>query len=583
MENQDDEESVLSQTRWRLSPPPDAGAVQAFVRDLEILPLTASILIQRGWRELTSARRYLATRGIRLADFRELPGASAAGEVLARAVQNRTRIAVVGDYDVDGITAAAILAEFVRERGGDCRVYLPDRVVDGYGLSSRLIRRARVDGASLLLTVDCGVTAAEEVSEARAAGLTVVVTDHHEPGRRVPEAAAVVNPKLQGPADLRNLAGVGVALLTVRAAAAALGESDPQSLYKFLDLAALGTIADVVPLVGDNRTLARLGLDSINRGERPGIAALVRVAGLQPGTLNSMDVAFKLAPRLNAAGRLGDAHRSLDLLLTRNHAEAERLAEELDRENKRRRQIEQQILEQAEEQLAAPAGLPRVLLVKGTGWPLGLLGLVASKLSERYHRPCFACSEEGNWIRGSGRSISSFPLPKALALLDHLLCKWGGHDLAAGITLEARQWESFSKALRARAETELNDAALVPELRIDAAAGLEDLTPRLVRELRRMEPHGFGNERAVLALHGLNLAAAPRVVGERHLKLRVASGRGRSLDVIGFGLAGRAGELELKTPIAIAGHLGENVWNGSANLQLEMKDFKVGETAEGEN
>jgi single-stranded-DNA-specific exonuclease len=483
-------------------------------------------------------------------------------------------MAVFGDYDADGITASALIAEFIRARGGQVKILLPDRLRDGYGLNAKCFESLAGEGVRFLLTVDCGITARAEVTRAKELGLTVVITDHHEPGAELPAAHAVVNPKVSGPPAFRHLAGVGVALQVIRAAAEALGEEDHEPLRKHLDLVALGTIADVVPLLGENRNLARAGLAVINRGGRPGLDALIQAAGLEIGALTSRDLAFKIAPRLNAAGRIGDPQLSCRLLMTDSPDEAQALAGQLNELNSQRQVLEKAVIEEALLQLPTETALPLALVVAAPQWPLGVLGLAASKLCEKHHRPCFVMARQEDGWRGSGRSIAGFPLHTILDSLAPLLSKWGGHELAAGVTLPVENLERFRQALTTEAQKRLTEENLIPALEIDARVPLAEMTPRFNRELGRLEPFGFQNIRPLLLAEQVKLAAPARVVGERHLKLKVTDGQGHPLDVIGFGWGDCAKHLEPDKLLDIAGHLTENVWNGTTSLQLELKDLR---------
>jgi single-stranded-DNA-specific exonuclease len=563
----------LLRKRWILHSPWPEEQLSELTRPLDILPLTAAVLLNRGLREPESARFFLEPGSARLLDYRLLPGAAEAGSLLAEAIQRRELIAVAGDYDADGITAAALLCEFIRDCGGSCRVFLPDRQTDGYGLNEKIVQQVLELQAGLLVTVDCGVTAVAEVALARRGGLKVLVTDHHEPGPELPAAQVLVNPKVSGPEAFRSLAGVGVALEIVRGAAEVLGE-DKGRLKKYLDLAALGTVADVVPLLGENRILVSSGLQAINAGSRLGLGALIRAAGLEKRALGSGDLAFKLGPRLNAAGRLGDAQNSFELLLTQDPAEADRLAALLNQANARRQALEQTVVSQVLEQVERGGEPPLAIVAHAPEWPLGVLGLAASRVCERYHRPCFVLSEAEGQARGSGRRVPGFALHRALQELAPLLNKWGGHEMAAGVTLSVDKLAEFTQRLNAQVADQLSVDQLVPELALDAEVPLDGITPRLVKELGRLEPYGFGNAKPLLALAGVRLAAPPRVVGDRHLKLKVTDGRRTTLDIIGFGLGARAPEIKQTAVFDLAGHPTENIWNGTTTLQLEIKDFR---------
>lgn len=559
--------------RWILPPPLPLEEVEALSKKLNIMPLTAAILLQRGMSG-DEASAFLDPSGKRFRDFRDLPGTEAAGELIAEAVRHGRKIAVFGDYDVDGITASALVSEFLALRGAEFMVRLPDRNAHGYGLNTQFIREAAAWGATLLITVDCGITAVEEVDLARQLGIATLITDHHEPGPAQPAAEVIVNPKATGPADLHLLAGVGVAMQVIRAASHALGEGNPEILRRHLDLVALGTVADVVPLVGENRLLTRAGLAVINRGGRMGLKALIRAADLENQPVSSTHLAFRLAPRLNAAGRMGDARSSLDLLLCQDYDQAQELAGFLNQENSRRQSVEQTILREAEKQLSQ-RDLPMVIVISGPKWPLGVMGLVASKLCEKYHRPSFVLSEGEESARGSGRSIPGFPLHQALAKTAHLLEKWGGHEMAAGVTVPLQNLRAFEEALQTAAEEVLLEEHLLPALTIDAQSRLDELNFRLLKELRAFEPFGYGNTRPVFMVSRAGLAQPPRVLGERHLKLKLTDGRNHVMDAIGFGLGERAEELDAGAFLDVAGQISENNWNGTSTVQMELKDFRV--------
>ncbi len=559
---------------WILPTPVDVNQADEFARQLAIQPLTAAILIRRGFDTTPAIQRFLESKNQRLSDFRLLPGAVAAGELLAQAIRTKAKIMLFGDYDVDGVTASAVMVEFILARGGQIVPYLPDRYSEGYGLNRAFVEKAAAQGTQVLLTVDCGVTAIEEIALAKEKGMTVLVTDHHEPGAVLPNADVVVNPKVTGPDDLRLLAGVGVGLQVIRATAAALGEKDTEKLRQHLDLVALGTVADVVPLIGENRLLAKAGLAVLNRGHRLGLKALTTLAGLGLEPMNSTDLAFKIAPRLNAAGRMGDAHHSLNLLLAKDALEADGLAAKLNEENSKRQLVQKKVLQEAEQQLDRDH-LPAAITVYGMNWPHGVVGLVAARLCEKYYRPCFALSVEDNIVKGSGRSIKGFPLHQILDEMAPLLLKWGGHEMAAGVTLHREKLSIFKQTLAELADKIFDQDSLKPELIIDAEADLGQINYQLTRELSRFEPFGFGNHKPLVLVRGIKLAGYPRVVGDRHLKLAVRDDRNHRLEVIGFGMSDRLPELENAGSLDMVGSPGENRWNGTTTVQLELKDLKA--------
>jgi len=559
--------------RWVFPALVEPEKIKTLSQTLNILPVTAAVLVRRGL-EGGKARFFLDPSGLRLRNFRDLPATVAAGERIATAIRQQEPIVIFGDYDVDGITAAAMLMEFISRRGGCAEVYLPNRMVEGYGLNKSAVEKMLAAGTKLLITVDCGITAFTEIELARKNGLDVIVTDHHEPASEIPDANVIVNPKVTGPTDLSILAGVGVALQVIRAAAEALGEKDPEQLRRYLDLVALGTVADVVPLINENRSLTRAGLAVINRKKRLGLRALAQVAGLADGPINSTDLAFRLAPRINAAGRLGDARIAFDLLLTNDANAAERLAQLLDQQNSKRQSLEQAVINAAEAKLESLPELPEVIVVSGVNWPLGVVGLAASRLCEKYYRPCFVLAEQNGTAKGSGRSISGFPLHEALRATSALLEKWGGHDMAAGVTLPTKNIEDFKRAMQQQALEKLSEEDKQVVLQIDAEVSLADITGRLIQEFKRFEPYGYKNVRPLLALSKIRVCLPPRVVGERHLKLKITDGQNHFMDAIGFGLGERVQEINMNNLIDIAGHASENSWNNTTSLQIEIKDFR---------
>ncbi|MBN1595351.1 single-stranded-DNA-specific exonuclease RecJ, partial [candidate division FCPU426 bacterium] len=553
--------------RWIFPSPIGDEKIKSLMHALDVSPLTAAVLANRGY-DGEDAKHFWDATGLRFRHFTDLPGAALAGERIKSAIQAKEQIMVFGDYDVDGITSAAMLAEFIRRQGGGCGVLLPNRLLEGYGLSQKAVAGAVQAGTRLLITVDCGITAQEEIAYARRQGVDVLVVDHHEAGEGLPEATVIVNPKVTGPEEMKILAGVGVTLQVVRAAAHALGEQNEEHLRRYLDLVALGTVADVVPLTGENRLLTRAGLAVINRGQRLGLRALAHAAGLGPGTMTSMDLAFRLAPRINAAGRLGDAQAAFDLLLTQDAETAEARARFLCQQNSKRQTLEQDVLEKAELQIQSLHSLPEFLVVHGEAWPIGVVGLTASRLCEKYQRPCFVLCVQNGFAKGSGRSVEGVSLHAALKQNSKLLENWGGHDLAAGITLAVGNMERFQEAMQKYAGERGRAEDRQPMLKIDACTTLKSLNPRLVRELKRFEPHGFRNARPLFAWPGLRVCLPPRVVGEKHLKFKVEDEKRRACDAIAFGMAARAEEIEMNNLVDIVGHASENVWNQNTTLQI---------------
>jgi len=555
----------------------DADAAARLAGALGLHPLAARVLAARGYPEAAEAQAFLAARLEDLPDPSSMKGMPAAVERLCRAIEAGERIACYGDYDVDGVTSTALLAGFLRAAGADVVTYVPHRLVEGYGLNAAAVERLAGDGVRLLVTLDCGITAASEVRAAAALGVDAVVVDHHTVPVELPAAAAILNPHQAGCAyPTKELAAVGVTFALLMALRRALrergrfGPSRPEpNLREALELVALGTVADVVPLVGANRILVRWGLDALARSRRPGVRALKKVAGIADGApVTAGQVGFRLGPRINAAGRLDDAGRGVRLLLTADAAEAEALAAELDRENEARQEIERRILDEAIQDGAARvrAGA-RGLVLARDGWHAGVIGIVASRVAERFHRPAVLVAMSGDEGKGSGRSVEGFHLYDALAACAPHLARFGGHRHAAGITVARARLDAFREAFEAHAKGRLAEEDLVPRCRIDGWVREGDLTERAAEDLARLGPFGAGHPEPVFALRGA--AARARTVGAAGAHLKLALGR---LDAIGFGMGDRLAACG--GPLDAAFTIGFDEWDGARRLQLKLRDVR---------
>jgi single-stranded-DNA-specific exonuclease len=507
-----------------------------------------------------------------------MKGMEAAVARIVRAVEGGERIACYGDYDVDGVTSTALLAGFLRAAGGDVVTYVPHRLVEGYGLNGEAVGKLAARGVKLVVTLDCGITAAPEVRTAAALGLDTVVVDHHTVPVELPAAAAILNPHQPGCGyPSKDLAAVGVTFALVMALRRRLRESGwfggarPEpNLRDALDLVALGTIADVVPLVGANRVLVRAGLEVLSAARRPGVRALKRVAGVAEGQpVSAGQVGFRLAPRINAAGRLDDAGRGVRLLLERDGATAQALAEELDRENQARQEIERRILDEATADARArvKAGA-RGLVLARDGWHAGVVGIVASRVAERFQRPAVLVALEEGGGKGSGRSVERFHLYDALAACSAHLVRFGGHRHAAGVTVAREAVEGFRLAFEAHAAERLAPEDLVPRTRIDGWVEAGDVTERAADDLGRLAPFGAGHPEPVFALRGEPARARPVGAGGAHLKCAF----GRGLDAIGFGLGDRLALCGGAVEAAFT--VGFDEWDGTRRLQLRLKDLR---------
>lgn len=545
-------------------------------REAGISPLQAQILFRRGIDTPGTARRFLSPRLADLTSPGLLKDMDRAVDRVLRAARGGLPITVYGDYDADGLTATALLVRFFADLGLPAFPYVPDRLEEGYGLNRSAVDRIAEARGGLLITVDCGTGNLEEVEHALGRGLDVVITDHH----RVPDdfeaPCPVLNPKRPDCSfPFRGLAGVGVAFYLAAAVRAAMREegwfrSRPEpDLRAYLDLVALGTLADMVPLLEENRRLVRAGMEVMKASRWPGVLALQTQAGVDPDRVSPEDVAFRLAPRINAAGRLGEAPTGLDALLTSDPVSARRLAERLHALNDRRQALEQDILSRIESELLSDRALEgrRALVLHGEGWHQGVLGIVASRIALRYGRPTIVLDVRDGIATGSGRSIDGFDLHGSLQDLDALFLRFGGHRHAVGLSLETRYIDRLIEGMEAAALEQLTAGDLRPALHVEAELPLGDVTRETVEEIQRLGPFGSGTPEPLFLARDLDVLES-RVVGDRHLKLRVARG-GRELDAIGFD----HGHLHPLggTRVSAVYHPRINRWRGIESLQLNIQ------------
>jgi single-stranded-DNA-specific exonuclease len=553
--------------RWTTRPC-DWERVDALARELGVGETTATVLVRRGLDEPDAAQAFLAAEPPRH-DPLLLGDMAAAVERIRGAVERGERICVHGDYDVDGISATVVALLTLRELGACVEWRLPSRFEEGYGLATETIEQLAAEGVDLVLTVDCGITAVAEVERARALGVDVIVTDHHRPGDVLPDCPVVATrPSSYGCVEL---CGTGVVHTLARAL---LGDDHP-AVVRSLDLVALATIADVVPLVDENRALAAAGLRALARTSRPGLQALMRAAHVDPATVDSTSVAFRLAPRINAAGRLGRPDVALELLLTEDRDEADRLAAQLEDLNRERQGLEERILREAlalVESWPEPQRARRGYVLWREGWHEGVIGIVASRLVERFHRPVVLVAPSGDGWKGSGRSIAEFDLHGGLATCAAHLEAFGGHRAAAGLTITEEQLEPFAVAFARHADTALAEIDLRPLTVVDAIVPASGLTLELAHELERLAPFGLGNPEPTLLVASVE-AATPATVGDgRHLRFRVRQHGcdGGSAIAFGFGTALERVQQEGRR-FDVAFRLQENRWNGTVAPQLVVR------------
>ncbi|HRZ86875.1 MAG TPA: single-stranded-DNA-specific exonuclease RecJ [bacterium] len=569
------------QKRWIIREGDRALAFQ-LARKLTISPVAAQILVNRGVCDVARAQQFLNPLLKELSDPFLLNDMAQGVDRVLRAIDRKEKIVIHGDYDIDGITATVLLADFLKRMGADVDYFLPSRV-DGYGVKKGSIDACREKGARLIITVDCGIGAAAEIDYAAQAGIDVVVTDHHEPEGPSPSCCAVINPK-RGDSTFPHteIAGVGVAF---KFAHGILKKCRNEKLSQFpqdidlrdyLDLVCMGTIGDVAPLVGENRIVVKFGLQKIARGDRRGIRALKNVAGLT-GEIDAGHVSFRLAPRINATGRVALAHKAARLLLSDEEVESEMLALELENHNRDRQKIEAEVMKEVFAQIDGDGALAgsRIIVAAGDGWHHGVIGIVASRIVRRYNRPAVVISFDGDTGRGSARSVKNFHILDALRACQDDIHHVGGHAGAAGMAISRGSLARFRERLAAVAADRLSADDLIPAIDIDAEIALDELTGGVMKEISRLEPFGFGNPYPVFLSRRARLSRPPRAVGVGHIKLQV-NGGGAEIDVIGFGLADEVNGLGVRQgdEIDIVYSPVMNTFRGEERLQLELTDVK---------
>ena len=561
----------------------DETPAEALSRELGVSPVTARLLCIRGLSVLDEARRFLSPRLEDLHDPFRLADMPAAVDRILAAIAAKDRIAIHGDYDVDGVTSTVILRRALELLGADVVHFIPERFRDGYGLQAATIDRLHHDGARLVISVDCGIRAAEAAARARDLGMDLIITDHHEPDSELPPALAVINPKRHDCSyPDKNLAGVGVALKLVQALCGRTGRSN--WMPAFVKVAAIGTLADVVPLTGENRVIAKLGLGMLSKGpHKIGLRALLDACGLSGREIDSYHIGFVVAPRVNAAGRMSTPDIAARLLLASDETmgeEARALAEQLNAENLRRQQEEADIVAQAKKVVETDldVGSRTVLVVAGDGWHRGVIGIVASKLVDAFHRPAIVMSVDGDVAHGSCRSIPSFNMLAALESCGEVMSKFGGHKQAAGLTMEAARIRELRSRVNEFADGCLDPDDLRPRLWIDGALTFRSINEQVVSELMALAPFGAGNPCPIFRTSRVEIVDGPRRLKERHLKMAF-----RQDGRIFRGVAWRASERESfvaehRAAIDLAFSLENDIYNGERYLQLSIADFRAPET-----
>jgi single-stranded-DNA-specific exonuclease len=573
--------------KWELKEVDELVVLEA-AESSRLPPPLARVMALRGHHAPDAVRAFLNPRLSNLSDPFLLPDLEKAADRIWAAVDRQEAVTVFGDYDVDGVTASALLVRLLGALGAKVRGFIPDRMDEGYGLSEDALERCiQENGTSVLITVDCGTNSCESVTRAKSLGIDVIITDHHEPDRRTAPAYALINPKLADARTigLQDLSGVGLAfkfahalLKTGRAQGRA--KAAQIKLDRYLDLVALGTVADLVPLTGENRILVRHGLDVMEQTDWPGLKALKAAAGIQ-GRADTFQIGFQLGPRINAAGRIGQPMQALRLLTTDEPAEAREIAMRLNRTNQERRRLEREMADEVIDEIDGYFDPLKNfgLVVARPGWHPGVVGIVASRVVRRYNRPAIVMGiHDDGGARGSCRSIEEFNVLEGLRDCEALLTKYGGHEMAAGVELPAGAIDRFRQAFNAASASVLKTLDLVPVRRIDAVLEADLITDGFFDKLSRLEPFGQDNPEPVWALRGVQVSGAPRVVGEDHLKLSIAA-RGRIFEAIAFNFPP---DCLPAGPLDLAFILKQNHWNGRSRLQLQIKEMRAARAPDSE-
>lgn len=571
-------------SRWEVYPDPDPRHIQNIklsLAHLELTPLMVRVLANRGVTELEDIEAFVKPPDLAsYPDPLRLTGMSAAVERIARAVQDSEKIVVYGDFDADGVTSTSLLTLALRHFGASAEPYIPNRVNEGYGLNANAVAEIAGRGATLLITVDCGISGRHEVAEAHRAGLDVIVTDHHHLPDELPEAAACINPKQAAPGCecYHDLAGVGVAYQLVRALVKRLGKPPGLRNLDMLGLVAIGTVADVVPLRGANRSLVTQGIEAISRHSLPGLRTLLRFAHVDLASVDAERIGFVVGPRLNAAGRVDDASTAYRLLMTESENEAIGLAQKLEAQNRRRQAIMNSVVEQARERARRLGNDTKIILLHDTGWPSGVVGLVAGRLAEEFGRPTLILEEGPEESRGSARSGRNFNMVEALAELKDMLIKYGGHEAAAGFTIKTGRIAELNEKINSIANRRMQDDNAQPTVWADAEITMAEVNDGTFDSLNRLAPFGSANASPLFMARNLRVMDAMPLGDGSHLKLLLADQTNISKAPV-EAIIWRAGHMldmiRQKKRVDLLFGIERRDWRGDVHLQLKVKDIRV--------
>ncbi|MCB1059756.1 MAG: single-stranded-DNA-specific exonuclease RecJ [Calditrichaeota bacterium] len=564
------------QPRWEMVESRPHEEIERLSRQAQVPYTIARILLNRGMETPDAVERFFSPSPAQLYDPFLMSGMEKAVDRIVEALQNRDRIAIYGDYDVDGITSVSMLYLFLRDLGGDVVAYIPDRQNEGYGISQAGLDEVKKQGAQLVISVDCGITSVSEAEYAKSLGLELIISDHHEPADELPAALAVLDPKCADSGyPFSELAGVGVTFKLAQGITKTLG-LDAEFAFKYIDLVALGTSADIVPLIDENRVLVKEGLEKLNAAPEVGLASLIESAGVRGGKIDVGQIVFNIAPRINAVGRMGSAMRAVQLLTTRDQVQAREVAQVLEQENRRRKEIDNETLSQALEEIRYtmnPNDRHSIVLSR-EGWHSGVIGIVASRLIEKFYRPTVMISVENGMGKGSARSVSNFDIFNALKACSELLEQFGGHKYAAGLTIPAENIPAFKERFEEACKELMTEEDLVRKVKIESEIELDEITPEVVKTLKRFEPFGPHNTRPTFVSRDLGTVYPPRIVGQNHLKL-VASQNGTQFEAIGFNLGDHIDKfMNGRRSYEMVYVIEENEYQNRKTTQLRIKDIR---------
>ena len=561
--------------RWTILPPPPDETVKKLSEELTLSPVLVSVLVNRGIDTFDKAKKYFRPSIDQLYDPFLMDGMHLAVERLLKARDNKEKILVYGDYDVDGTNGAGMLYLYFQEIGCDVSYYIPDRQIEGYGISQAGVEFAKKSGVKLLISIDCGITALAQVEYANQLGLEVIICDHHEPADEIPNAVAVLDalkPNCRYP--FKFLCGTGVGFKFIQAIARTIGNEE--TITKFVDFVSLATTADIVPLIDENRVFVRLGLERINNTPRPGIKALLDGAGLKLGNATTGQIVFAMAPRINAVGRLGDAKRAVELLVSDDYQSSVQFANVLEQENLKRRKIDEGVF--AEAQSLVEAYIQKygdgAIVMHNENWHPGVVGIVASRIVEKYYRPAIMMTTIDGIAKGSARSIAGVNIHAALKQVEDKLLQFGGHKYAAGVSVDVDRIDEFRTAFSAVVKGMLTEELLTPIINIDSEIDLAELTPKFFRVLKQFAPFGPQNMRPTFLTKGVQVVGLPRIVGKDHLRFKIKKNN-ITFDCIGFNLGYLMPVVKAKlTNLDLVFSIDESDFSGMTVTQLKIKDAR---------